>query len=191
MGCRFNLDEWRVEAPDNTIVIQDNRVQWIHTDRTLVRYISKETLTRENFRYSFIVCIDEGYVQDQKNRGLIRLWEVRNDWDNRVWIYARKTTSGWTVHYEQRYVAEDMWAYHGTHVFPFGHRFIVELERDKENYRLQVFVEEKVMIQDSGWINGINQDFNWIWLASSIKSRRNNGNWSSGYIENFSVYVNG
>ena len=65
------------------------------------------------------------------------------------------------------------------------------IERVKENYRLQVFDEEKVMIQDSGWINGINQNFNWIWLASSIKSRRNNGNWSSGYIENFSVYVNG
>ena len=82
---------------------------------------------------------------------------------------------------------EDIWAYNGTHVFDFGKRTIIEIERVEDLYRLRVFDEKKEMLQDSEWIKGVNQDFRWIWLASTIKSRRNNGNWSTGYIENFNT----
>ena len=37
---------------------------------------------------------------------------------------------------------------------------------------------------DSGEVQGVVQHFDWIWIASTIKSRRNNGNWSTGYVEN-------
>jgi len=36
---------------------------------------------------------------------------------------------------------------------------------------------------DTRNIEGVNQPFDWLWIASTIKSRRNNGNWSTGYIE--------
>ena len=181
----FDPGEWRIEAPDGSLFIQENRFQWVHTDRSMIRYIAKKTRVSEDFHHSFVVCIDEGYVEDQKNRGLIRLWEIRNDWDNRVWIYARETASGWNIHYEQRNTGKDLWAYHGAYIFPWGIRFIVELERVGNTYRLRVLSEEdEIILEDSGWIMGVSQVFGWLWLASSIRSRRNNGNWSTGYIEN-------
>jgi hypothetical protein len=40
---------------------------------------------------------------------------------------------------------------------------------------------------DSGEVKGLSQPFDWIWIASTLKSRRNNGNWSTGYIENLTM----
>ena len=184
----FRPEEWKIDAQDGSITIRDKQIHWVHTDRNQVRCVSNEKMIKGDFTHSFVVCLKEGYIEDQKNRGLIRLWEIRNDWDNRVWVYVRLTMNGWTIHSEQRNMTKDIWAYHGNHVFPFGDRFIVKMMRDNECYRLQVIEEQtKMVLEDSKWINGINTTFNWIWLVSSIRSRRNNDNWSTGYIENFCI----
>jgi len=44
---------------------------------------------------------------------------------------------------------------------------------------------------DNGGIEGVNQQFDRIWIVSTIKSRRNNGNWSTGYIENLEMLPDG
>lgn len=187
----LDLDGWRIEAPDGSISIQDYRVRWVHADRTMVRYVAKKIEVSGDFRQSFMVCVEEGYVEDQENRGLIRLWELRNDWNNRVWVYVRKTDSGCSIHFEQRDNADNLWAYHGSYVFPFGQRVNILLERRSDTYRLRARgADNDVIIEDSGWIEGINQVYEWLWLASTIKSRRNNNNWSTGYIEDLNTSSN-
>jgi hypothetical protein len=182
------LGEWSLEDPDGSIRVHGDRVSWVKADRSALRYVGTKTRVAEDFRHRFIVCMEEGYVEDDLNRGLLRLWELRHDWDNRVWVYARKTHRGWTVHYEQRDDAQDLWAYHGAKPLPWGQRFIVELERAGEEYRLRVLREDEAAAQvDTGWIRGVSQTFNRLWLASTIKARRNNGNWSTGYIENLTT----
>jgi hypothetical protein len=180
----FTLDDWFQEDPDGSISVHGDRVCWVKADRSAVRYLGKETRVADDFHHRFIVCMEEGYVEDELNRGLLRLWELRRDWDNRIWIYARKTIDGWTIHYEQRYQGRDLWAFHGAEPLSWGQRYVVELDRDGDGHRLRVLSEdgENVCV-DTGGIVGVNQPFNSIWITSTIKSRRNNGNWSTGYIE--------
>ncbi len=184
----FTLNEWFQEDPDGSLSVHGDRVSWVKADRSAVRYVGKETRVTDDFHHRFIVCMEEGYVEDELNRGLLRLWELRRDWDNRVWIYARKTSEGWTIHYEQRYQGRDLWVFHSAKPLSWGQRYVVELDRDGDRHRLRVLSEdsEKVCV-DTGWIMGVNQSFAWLWIASTIKSRRNNGNWSTGYIESLTM----
>ena len=184
----FNLSEWFREDPDGSIRVHGDRVRWVKADRSAVRYIGKETRATDDFHHRFIVCIEEGYVEDELNRGLLRLWELRCDWSNRIWIYARKTTDGWTIHCEQRYRGRDLWAFHGAEPLSWGQRYVVELDRVGDQHRLRVLSEDsEIACVDTGRIEGVNQSFDLLWVASTIKSRRNNGNWSTGYIENLTM----
>ena len=181
----IDLDEWALEDSDGSLTVQGGRVSWVKADRSAVRYICRETWVSDDFQHSFIVSLEESHVEDELNRGLLRLWELRRDWENRIWIYARKTTGGWTVHYEQRHQGRDLWAFHGDEPLAWGRVYTVELCRTRDQYRLRVLDEETGALHtDTGEIQGVVQPFEWIWIASTIKSRRNNGNRSTGYIEN-------
>ena len=181
----IDLGEWTLEDSDRSLTVHGGRVSWVKADRSAVRYIGREARVDDGFHHSFTVCIDEGHVEDELNRGLLRLWELRRDWENRVWIYARKTASGWTIHFEERHRGRDLWAFHGEEPLAWGRRYTVRLERNRGMYRLRVLDEGTGTLHtDTGEIRGVNQPFQGIWIASTIKSRRNNGNWSTGYIEN-------
>ncbi|MCW4050137.1 MAG: hypothetical protein NWE89_10435 [Candidatus Bathyarchaeota archaeon] len=180
----FDFSEWTREDIDESIIVQGDRVSWVKANRSAVRYIGKETRVTDDYHHRFIVCIEEAYVEDELNRGLLRLWELRIDWDNHIWIYARKTTDGWTIHYEQRHQGQDLWAFHGEEPLSWGQRYAVELGRVGERYTLRVLSENgETVYVDAGEIESVKQSFDWLWMASTIKSRRNNGNWSTGYIE--------
>ena len=63
-----------------------------------------------------------------------------------------------------------------------GQRYVVELDGDGHRLRVLSDDGEKACV-DTGGIEGVNQSFAWLWIASTIRSRRNNGNWSTGYME--------
>ena len=88
------LGGWVLEDPDGSMSVQGGRVSWVRADRGSVRYAGMEMRVADDFHHRFIVCIEEGHVEDELNRGLIRLWELRRDWDDRIWIYARKAAGG-------------------------------------------------------------------------------------------------
>jgi hypothetical protein len=181
----IDLGEWTLEDPDGSISVHGGRVCWTKADRSAVRYIGSEAHVQDGFHHSFTVCIEEGHVEDELNRGLLRLWELRRDWENRIWIYARKNLGGWTVHFEQRHRGRDLWAFHGEESLIWGRRYTIKLDGNRDKYRLRVLDEETgALHNDTGEIRGVNQPFQWVWIASTLKSRRNNGNWSTGYIEN-------
>lgn len=184
----IDLGEWSRVDVDGSIIVQNGRVSWVKADRTVKRYIGMETDIIDDFQHCFIVCIDEGHVEDELNRGLLRLWELRHDEDNFTWINARKTICGWTVHFQQLILGRRLWVYDGTDSLSWGRRYVVEVQRTGDQHRLRVMSEEtNAMHVDTGEIQGVNQTFHWIRVASTIRSRRNNGNWSSGYIENLKI----
>jgi hypothetical protein len=41
--------------------------------------------------------------------------------------------------------------------------------------------------EDSGGIEGADTKYRYLWLSSTLRSRRNTGNWSTGYIENLVI----
>jgi hypothetical protein len=181
----FNV--WDVVDLDGTLMVQGKRVSWFKADRSAVRYISKEMVIHGDFEHSFIVCIKDSYVEDELNRGLLRLWEIRKDWDNRIWIYARKKGDRWTIHYEQKDGGVDLWAFHSDETFIMGQRYIIEISREGIYYMLRVLDEDRTLFVDSGMIEGVLQECELVWLASTINARRNKGNWSIGYIESMSM----
>jgi hypothetical protein len=184
----FDFSEWFQEDPDGSIGVRGDRVSWAKADRSAVRYVGRETRVTDEFHHRFVVCMEEGHVEDELNRGLLRLWELRCDWGNRIWVYARKTTEGWTIHYEQRYRGRNLWAFHAVEPLSWGQRFVVELDRVGDRHRLRVLSEDgETVFVDTGGIEGVNQPFDLLWIASTIKSRRNNGNWSTGYIESLTM----
>jgi hypothetical protein len=153
-------------------------------DRTTVRYVGKEAGILGDFLYSFVVCIEECHVEDELNRGLLRLWELRIDGANLLWANARKTPGGWTIHFQHRHEGRALWAYDGTGSLLLGRRYAVEVRRTGNLHRLRVLDEETDTVYvDTGEIQGLNLPFRWVRVASTIVSRRNNGNWSTGYIE--------
>jgi hypothetical protein len=184
----LDLSDWHVEDIDGTLSVQGSRVSWKDADRSTVRYIGKESRITDDYHHRFTVCIEEGHVEDEQNRGLLRLWELRRDWENRIWIYARKTSAGWTIHFEQRHQGLDLWAFHGEKPLEWGRRYTVELSRTDKIHRLRVLDEEtEAPCVDTREIRGVTQIYTGIWIASTIKSRRNNGNWSTGYIESLMI----
>jgi hypothetical protein len=181
----FDFTEWFLEDTDGSLTVNKNRVSWVKADRSTVRCVGSNIEVTDDFHHQFTVCIQDGYVEDELNVGLIRLWELRQDWENRIWIYARKTSDGWTIHFEQRYRGCDLWAIHGEERFAWGRRYSIKLDREGDQYRLRMVDEETdALLTDFKELRGINQPFQQIWIASTKKSRRNRGNWSTGYIEN-------
>lgn len=179
--------DWRVQDHDGSLSIEGGRVSWLKADRTAVRYIGKQLEVKGDFVHSFVVCFQDGEVEDEQNMGFIRLWEVRNDWENRTWIYARKNGDGWTIYLEQLSHMDKLIAFQGSSHFPFNNRYTVKVSRVGSKYRLVVQDSAGLIVEDSKEIVGVLQNYSYVWLASTIKSRRNNGNWSTGFIENLSL----
>ena len=182
-----DFTNWYQENQDGVLAVHGSRVYWKKANRTALRYIGMELETASNYSHRFTVCIEEGYVEDELNRGLIRLWELRCDWDNRVWIYARKENAGWTIHYEQRHQGQNIWDFNGDEPLIWGKMYVVELKRIGNLYGLKVLDEKTGIKLVECTIEGVNQSYNQIWIASTIKSRRNNCNFSTGYIEELAL----
>jgi hypothetical protein len=184
----IDLGGWLREDPDGSLIVQDGRVSWVKADRTTIRYVGKETDIVGDFWHSFVVRLDECRVEDELNRGLLRLWELRIDGANLLWTNARKTPSGWTIHFQQRHQGQGLWVYDSTKHLNIGQRYAVEVQRTGDQHKLRVLDEETdVVYVDTGEIRGLIQPFHWIRIATTIISRRNNGNWSTGYIENLRI----
>lgn len=183
-----DLATWKIEDPDGKLKVSKRRVVWTRADRTSVRCIYRDLDEGiGDFEHSFKVRVDEAYVEDGLNRGLIRFWECRNDWESRIWIYGRRTLDDegkWTVHLEQRRDGEDIWAYHGNHGLDIGENYRVLIRRKGGVCRLLVYSDtvHDAPLEDSGDIRCDDTDYGSIWLVSTITSRRNRGNWSSGSI---------
>ena len=191
MGIEY-LSSWEVEDPDGCLAISARRVSWIRADRTRVRYISKDMGVVGDFRHVFDVIISEAYTESTQHRGLIRLWELRNDWESRIWIYARQEVDRynlWTVHFEQRDGKDDLWAFHGSHDLKMGVRYSLEVLRSGGLCALRVYSGSSngEPLEDSGGIEGADTKYRYLWLSSTLRSRRNTGNWSTGYIENLVI----
>lgn len=182
-----NFSDWIIQDHDGRLSTEGGRVSWLKADRTVVRYIGKQLEVRGDFVHSFVVCFLDGVVEDEENRGFIRLWEVRNDWENRTWVYARKNGEGWTIYLEQLSNKEKVIAFQGKSRLHFNNRYTLIVSRVEGDYRLVVQDSAGLIVEDSKEIEGVLQNYGFIWVASTIKSRRNNGNWSTGYIENLSL----
>lgn len=184
----IDLGGWSREDPDGSLIVQGGRVSWVKADRTTVRYVGRETGVVGDFRHCFVVCIEECHVEDELNRGLLRLWELRIDGANLLWANARKTPDGWTIHFQHRHEGQALWVYDSTESLTLVHRYAVEVQRTGNQHRLRVLNEETDAVYvDSGEIQGLKLPFPWVRVASTIVSRRNNGNWSTGYIENLRI----
>ena len=179
--------DWCIQDHDGRIKVEEGKVSWHKADRTSVRYIGKQIDVSGDFFHSFVVCFLEGEVEDENNQGFIRLWEVRNNWENRTWNYARKNGCGWTIYFEQLSNIDEVFAFQASSQLHFNNRYTVKISRIGDNYRLVVEDHTGLIVEDSGEIDGDASTYEWVWLASTIKSRRNNGNWSSGYIENLTI----
>ncbi len=182
-----DFSDWTVQDDDGVLTIEGDKVSWHKADRTAVRYIGKQHNVPGDFVHTFVVCFMEGEVEDEENRGFIRLWEVRNDWENRAWVYARKNGDGWTIYLEQLSKKVKVMAFEGSARLLFGGLYTVRVSRDWSDYRIVVVDGEGLTVEDSGNVSGVVQGYSEVWLASTIKSRRNNGNWSTGYIEDLSL----
>jgi hypothetical protein len=182
-----DFTNWNLLDLDGCFSITLDRVSWYKADRTTVRYIEKQLEILSDFTHTFDVSIMEGEVEDELNRGFIRLWEIRNDWENRTWVYARKKGNGWTIHFEQLDQKKKLFEFHGLNRHQFHSRYSIEITRVGEVFRLKVRDEFGSIIEDSKEIKGKPKSYSYIWLASTIKSRRNNNNWSSGFIENLTM----
>jgi hypothetical protein len=182
-----DFSDWGIQDSNGVLSTERGRVSWRKADRTAVRYIWKQVKTPSDFVHEFVVCFLDGEVEDEENRGFIRLWEVRNDWEDRAWVYARKNGDGWTIYFEQLSKKVKVMAFEGSARLEFGSRYTVKVSRDWGDYRLVVLDDEGLAVEESGNVSGVFQGYSEVWLASTIKSRRNNGNWSTGYIENLSL----
>ena len=178
---------WRLHDHDSCINIDGERVSWHKADRTALRYLGKQIEVSGDFLHGFVVCLLDGEVEDSLNQGFIRLWEIRNDWDDRTWVYAHKKGGGWTIHFEQLHDRVNTFAFHGSSPLGFGIRYVVKVSRAGGSYRLTVQDGAGLVVEDTRNIEGVPKGYGCVWLASTIKSRRNNHNWSSGYIENLTI----
>jgi hypothetical protein len=182
-----SFNDWCIQDLDCSIRVEGGIVSWFKADRTAVRFIGKQIEVSGDFLHSFVVCFVEGEVEDEQNQGFIRLWEIRNNWNNRIWIYSRKNGNGWTIHFEQVNRKDEVFAYQGSSKLNFNNRYTVKISRVGGNYRLVVKDCAGYIVEDSKEVEGVNQSYRFVWLASTLKSRRNNGNWSTGYIEKLTI----
>lgn len=190
-----DFSTWDVEDPDNRLSVERNRVSWVHADRTRLRYVAKDhgKETIGDFMHEFAVRISDAWTPGGVHTGLLRFWECRNDWGNRIWIYARKTvedTDKWAIHFEQAKQKRGLWIFNGSHQFDMKSACYVRLDRHGELCRLRVYSDPTWthLVEDSGDIIGAKDRYRYLRICfSGIRERYNRSNWSTGYIENLQV----
>lgn len=192
-GCQ-DFVAWTIEDPDCRFTVSPRRVSWTHADRTLFRQVRLD-LTEggiADFRHCQSVLISEAQAVSPEHCGLLRLWECRNDWANRIWAYARHdlTSPGnWTVHFEQVGSEAPAWEWHGSSRLELGVTYRIVIERKDTHCGLIVSSPGSVdkLLEDSGQLRCAATTYREIWVCSTLRTRFNQENWSSGFIEDLYV----
>ena len=186
-----DFQTWAADDPDGRLVIGGTIVLWSHADRTLFRQVRLEVAEAgiADFRHRLEVQISSAYAGSAEHCGLLRLWECRNNWASRMWIYARHDvgrTNSWTIHFEQKDESYGEWKWHGRVRLDLGSTYSVALNRTNRYCRLQVSAPESLeeSLEDSGNIRCADTPYREVWVCSTLRTPYNNGNWSSGFIEN-------
>jgi hypothetical protein len=186
-----DFQTWAADDPDGKLAIGGTIVQWSHADRTLFRQVRFEVAEARiaDFRHRMEVQISAAYAVSAEHCGLLRLWECRNNWASRMWIYARhdvRRTNSWTIHFEQKDESYGEWKWHGRVRLDLGSTYSVALNRIDRCCRLQVSAPESLdeSLEDSGNIRCADTPYREVWVCSTLRTPYNNGNWSSGFIEN-------
>ena len=186
-----DFQTWTVDDPDGRLVIGGTIVLWSHADRTLFRQVRLEVAEASiaDFRHRLEVQVSAAYAVSAEHCGLLRLWECRNNWVSRMWIYARhdvECTNSWTIHFEQKDESYGEWKWHGRVRLDLGSTYSVALNRTNRYCRLQVSAPDSLeeSLEDSGNIRCADTPYREVWVCSTLRTPYNNGNWSSGFIEN-------
>ena len=186
-----DFQTWAADDPDGRLVIGGTIVLWSHADRTLFRQVRLEVAEASiaDFRHRLEVQISAAYAGSAEHCGLLRLWECRNTWASRMWIYARHDvgrTNSWTIHFEQKDESYGEWKWHGRVRLDLGSTYSVALNRTNRYCRLRVSAPESLeeSLEDSGNIRCADTPYREVWVCSTLRTPYNNGNWSSGFIEN-------
>ncbi len=186
-----DFQTWAVDDPDGRLVINGTRVLWSHADRTLFRQVRLEAAEASiaDFRHCLEVQISAAYAVSAEHSGLLRLWECRNNWASRMWMYARhnvERTNSWTIHFEQKDESYGEWEWHSQVRLDLGSTYSVSLHRANKYCRLQVSVPESLedSVEDSGNIRCSDTPYHEVWVCSTLRTPYNKGNWSSGFIGN-------
>ena len=189
-----DFSSWEIEDSDNRLSVDKNKIAWNNADRTKVRYISIDLGHAKivDFDHRFDVRLFESFTVSKAHRGLLRFWECRNDWENRIWIFARQDMDNkdkWTIHFEQKSDDNNLWAFESTYRFNLMATYYVKVIRRGNDCRLRVYSDplHTYLLEDSKDIQGANESYQYIWICSTLCTKKNQANWSSGLIENFRI----
>jgi hypothetical protein len=93
----------------------------------------------------------------------------------------------WTMHLEHKSGDKDLWAFESTYRFSLNTPYYVSTIRVGNDYRLKVYSDSNYsnLLEDSENIQGASDRYRYIWLSSTLNTKKNQGNRSSGYIQNF------
>lgn len=189
-----NFNVWELEDEDGCLTISKEQVQWNHADRTKFRHVSFDVGKGEikDFEISFDIRITAMYTATNEHRGLLRFWEIRNDWDNRLWIYARQVAvdaSKWTIHFEQVDSDSEPWVIHGTNQFDLDVDYHIKISRAKDICGLKVYSDssQETLLEHLSIANAAKIKYRYIWMASTLCTPKNQDNWSTGYVRNLFV----
>jgi len=186
---------WAADDTDGRFVIDGTRVLWSHADRTVFRQVRLEMTKADvtDFRHRMEVQISAANALSAEHCGLIRLWECRNSWASRVWIYARhdvENSNSWTIHFEQKDESFGEWKWHGRTRLDLGLTYSVAVHRASRFCRLRVSIPGSLEdpLEDSGNIRCADTPYHEVWVCSTLRTPYNKGNWSSGFIENLYLH---
>lgn len=190
----IDFGTWTVKDPDGRLTVSTRRVSWTHADRMLHRQVRLE-LTEggvADFRHCLGVRISEAQAVSPEHCGLLRLWECRNDWAGRIWVYARHdvgSPDNWTVHFEQVDGKAPAWEWHGSSRLALGVTYRIAIERKDTHCRLIVSSPRSVdeLLEDSRQLRCAATTYREIWVCSTLRTPFNKENWSSGFIEDLYV----
>ena len=185
---------WNVDDPDDRLSVYRNTVKWNHADRTKIRYVSKN-LGRgniANFEHTFDIRILEAFVVSKDHRGLLRFWECRNDWDNRIWISAwvnADSVDKWTMQFQQQDGENDHWISSGAYRFDLNVTYYVRITRKGKYCRVKVYSDpsNSILLEDILRVGETDKRYQYIWMCSTLCALKNQENWSSGSVENLRI----
>jgi len=187
-----DFSAWEMEDADSRLSVGKNRIEWKQADRTKVRFVSKDLGAAEiaDFDHRFEVCLFDSFTVSEKHRGLLRFWECRNDWEDRIWVFARQDLDNkkkWTIHFEQKSNDKDLWAFESTYRFSLATTYHVSVTRRGNDFRLKVYSDplQDHLVEDSNNIGGADERYRYVWICSTLCTKNNQANCSSGFIENF------